>query len=197
MVGRDDAGRLVLLREGRLTKNHISRLIKDNDFTTLTGLIEVPVFFSGTRSERHWFVVADLDDAPHKIVATTVGFALACIRARSRAGGGEPRKPDTPYSYGMDETGGIIEVTKVGGTTQVLRLQGHVFEQLKKAVGPELTKPKRDGFCVDGMVEAANLLIEIKTGLSAHSMYEAVGQLLLLSEPNRSSAGRHPSSASS
>ena len=55
----------------------------------------------------------------------------------------------------MDETGGITEITKSAGTTQVVKLQGYVFEQLKKAVGPGLKKPKKDGFSVDGMVEAA------------------------------------------
>ena len=66
-----------------------------------------------------------------------------------------------------------------GGTVEVCELQGYVYNALKKIVGPNLKKPKRSGYCVDGMIEPANLLIEIKTGTSAHCIYEAVGQLQL------------------
>lgn len=32
---------------------------------------------------------------------------------------------------------------------------------------------------MDGVIPPANLLIEVKTGISSHDMYEAVGQLRL------------------
>lgn len=178
LIGRDEDGRLLLVREGRLTKNSVSRLVKD-DFAKLSGLREVPVSADGVRSNRHWFVVADLDAGPADIVSQTVRFTHACTRARSRAGGGKPRKPDASFGYGMDEKGGIMTVTRQGGTTKVLRLHNHVYEQLKKAIGGTLRKPTKDAFCVDGVIAPANLLIEIKTGVSPHNMYEAVGQLQL------------------
>lgn len=178
LIGRDDRGRLKLLREGRLHKNALSRLVRD-DFATLSGLTETPVSVGGHRSDRHWYVVADLDEDDAGIVAQTVRFANACTRARARAGGGKVREPSNSPSYGMDEKGGIMTVTRKGGTAEVVRLQGHVFEQLKRKVGPTLRKPSKDAFCVDGMIEPANLLIEIKTGVSPHDIYEAVGQLQL------------------
>ena len=180
LIGRDGASRLKLLREGRLHKNAISKLVRD-DFARLSGLAEVPVSAGGELSERHWYVVADLDAPRTEIVAQTVRFANACTRARSRAGGGAaPKAAAAPgHGYGMDERGGITTVTREGGTAEVVRLQGFVFEALKKAVGPILRKPSRDRFCVDGMIAPADLLIEIKTGVSPHTMYEAVGQLQL------------------
>lgn len=180
VLGCDDLGRHILLREGRLQKNNLSRLIKD-DFAKLSGLAEVPLIVKGERSARHFYVVADLGAAPESIVAQTAAFANACVRARSRAGGGEPRPVDdeTIVTYGMDEKWRVTKSTRPGGTFEVKALQGHVFAELKKVVGKELRKPKRNGFCVDAMIEPANLLIEIKTSTSAHAIYEGVGQLQL------------------
>ena len=179
LIGRDEQGRLTLLREGRLTGNGVSRLVVDREFMMFSGLTEVPVLIGGERSDRHWYVVADLDGTSAEIVSQTVRFANACTKARGRAGGGKLRKPSTNYGYGLDEKGGIMTVTRKGGTAEVVRLQGFVFEQLKKMVGPSLKKPSKDTFSVDGMIEPAKLLIEIKTGVSPHNLYEAVGQLLL------------------
>jgi hypothetical protein len=176
LVGRDDGGRLLMLREGRLHGNPISRLV-EKDFAKLSGLSAEPVSASGVVSDRHWYVVADLDAPFDNIVSQTAAFANACTRARLRAGGGRTRPADTSYGYGMDERGGVSTVKHAGGTSDVVRLQGYVHEQLKKAIGPSLVKPKKDGFCVDGMIGPANLLIEIKTGTSPRNMYEAVGQL--------------------
>lgn len=66
-----------------------------------------------------------------------------------------------------------------GGTKEVEDLQGYVSEALKDIIGPSMTKPTRNGYAVDAMISKANILIEIKTGTSAHDIYEAVGQLAL------------------
>lgn len=179
VIGRDENDRLFLLREGRLTGNSISRLVVDDEFAKFSGLAETPVRVGGERSNRHWYIVADLDAAPSEILAQTVRFANACIQARARAGGGKKRKPTTNYGYGLDEKGSITTMTRTGGTTEVVRLQGYVFEELKKMVGASLKKPSKDAFCVDGMIKPAKLLIEIKTGVSPQNLYEAVGQLHL------------------
>lgn len=177
LIGRNDGGRLILLREGRLTANKLSRLVVDDEFASFSGLREVPITAQGKRSDRHWYVVADLDGTSADIVDQTVRFANACATARARAGGGATRKAAPTYGYGMDEKGGVMIVTRTGGTAEVVRLQGFVSEQLKKKVGPTFMKPSKDTFCVDGLIEPANLLIEIKTGTSPHDLYEAVGQL--------------------
>lgn len=179
----DDTGRQFLLRAGSLTKNRVSGFIKD-DFAALTGLNHVPLFVDGLQSNDHWFIVADLGATPAEIVRQAADFSNACSRARTRAGGGrsaedlEDENSSRP-TYGMDERGRITKRTTIGGTTEVCELQGFVYRALKKSVGEELRKPKRNGYCVDGMIEPANLLVEIKTGTSAHCIYEAVGQLLL------------------
>jgi hypothetical protein len=178
-----DRSRRYLLREGRLTANNVSGFVIDR-FAELTGLADVPLFLCDKQSGRRWYVVADLDAAPGEILAQASAFANACAKARSLAGGGrmvadaETEDGSRP-TYGADEKGRLTTRTQPGGTTEVHALQGYVFEALKKIVGPELKKPKNNGYCVDALIEPANLLIEIKTGTSAQCIYEAVGQLKL------------------
>ncbi len=178
VIGRDE-GRLLLLREGWLRKNALSREIR-SEFAFLSELSPVPVTVSGVTSKRQWFVVADLSASPAEIVEQTATFALACANARLRAGGGKTEAAkEEPYSLGMDEKGRVVLVERHGRNSEVCALQGYVWEALKQQIGEKLTKPTRGGFAVDGMIKAANLLIEIKTGIVAHDLYEAVGQLKL------------------
>lgn len=179
----DDTGQRYLLREGRLTANRVSNFVIDQ-FAKLSGLTEVPLMVAGQRSNRHWYVVANLDAQPADIVTQTADFSNACAHARTLAGGGkqaidEEDEGEKRPTYGMDEEGRITTRTHPGGSIKVRELQGYVYKALKKIVGDDLRKPKRNGYCVDGMIEPANLLIEIKTGTSAHCIYEAVGQLQL------------------
>lgn len=118
-VGRDDNGLLMLLREGWLKPNTISPAIRA-DFRALSGLSPVPVRVGSAVSKRQWFVVAGLHAAANDVVHQTTGFALACILARSAAAG---RKPPTgkpapvepkPYSFGLDEKGRVVIVTRKG-----------------------------------------------------------------------------------
>jgi hypothetical protein len=178
-IGRSDSGALILLRVGWLQPNNVSRLIKA-DFSELTGLRPVAISVGGKRSKRHWFVVADLSKSRQMIVDQTAAFTLACIRARTAAGGGAVPVPESnPYSLGLDEKGRVIEVERKGGKAAVRLLQGYVFKELRKRLGEALTKPKANGYAVDGMFEAADLLVEIKTGTFAKHCYEGVGQLML------------------
>ncbi|MBD8641618.1 hypothetical protein [Sphingomonas sp. CFBP 13733] len=185
VLATDEEGRRHLLREGRLTANKISGFVIER-FAELSGLPDVPLFLGDERSERRWYVVADLDAAPERIMAQASAFTNACALARSMAGGGrmvadadaEAANENRP-TYGADEKGRLTTRTQPGGTTEVRALQGYVYHALKKLVGPELKKPKANGYCVDAMIEPANLLIEIKTGTSAQCIYEAVGQLRL------------------
>lgn len=195
VLAADEHGRKFLLREGRLQENRVSKFIKDR-FAELSGLTEVSLIVAGKQSSRHWYMVADLGASPTEIVAQAGDFSNACARARILAGGGtlppdEENNDDERPTYGMDEKGRITTRSRPGGSYEVRELQGYVYEALKEIVGKELKKPKRGGYCVDGMIERANLLIEIKTGTAAHCIYEGVGQLRLYpsliglhSEPN-------------
>lgn len=179
VIGRTVEGRLILLREGWLKKNRLSREIR-SDFVSLSDLQPVPVFVSGNKSNRNWFFVADLSGETKEIIDQTAQFALACARARSKAGGSKISPvEESPYSLGLDEKGRLFKVLYQGGTAEICALQGFIWEELKEKFGSRLTKPKNGGFEVDGFIGDLNLLIEIKTGTSAANIYEAIGQLRL------------------
>ena len=183
VLATNDTGRRFLLRAGSLTKNRVSGFIKD-DFEELTGLTAVPLMVDGLQSSDQWYIVADLGATPAEIVRKAADFSNACSRARTSAGGGgtvekQVEAHTSRFTYGLDEKGRITKRQTIGGTTEVLELQGFVHKALKKIVGGGLRKPKSNGYCVDGMIVQSNLLLEIKTGTSAHCIYEAVGQLLL------------------
>ncbi|RJF84720.1 hypothetical protein D3877_09510 [Azospirillum cavernae] len=180
VIGRDDAGRYVLLREGWLKPNSLSEEVRE-EFQALSGLTPVPVLAGGKVSKRQWYVVAYIDADSATLVKQTVAFAVGCTQARTKAGGGQNKKPsdDEPYSLGLDEKGLIKKVTTKGVTKEVEALQGYVWEALKKILGPALIKPGKSGYEADAVLLDAKLLIEIKTGVAAHNIYEAVGQLML------------------
>ncbi|MBC9209803.1 hypothetical protein IBL26_23400 [Roseomonas aerophila] len=183
VLATDDTGNKYLLREGRLVANKVSTFIKDK-FADLSGLTEVPLMVDGRRSTRHWYIVANLNAGASEIVAQAADFSNACAQARALASGGKSvsdaeNEDNKRLTYGMDEKGRITTRVRPGGSLEITELQGYVYQELKKIVGKDLKKPKRNGYCVDGMIEPANLLIEIKTGTAAHCIYEAVGQLQL------------------
>lgn len=180
VIGRSDAGRLVLLREGWLKANRISDVVRPK-FKVLSGLKPKPVSVSGRLSDRDWYIVADLDANGADIVAQTVSFVHACARARAKTSvqGPPAQQEGPPYRLGLDEKGRIKKVKVTGSTREVEDLQGYVWTELKRQLGDAFQKPSRKGYAADGMVVMANLLIEIKTGVSPRDIYEAVGQLAL------------------
>lgn len=191
-IGRNKQGSHLLLRQGWLKANPISREIR-KDFAHLTGLTPVAVTTSDKPSSRDWYVVADLSATKGEVLKATTSFAIACSLGRSKAGGGtaKPAENDA-YRIGLDEKGRTKQVAITGGTKDVEEMQGHVWAELKKLIGSALTKPANHGYAVDAMIESANLLIEIKTGVSAQDVYEAVGQLALYPSLIKLPAGLKP-----
>lgn len=181
-IGREN-GQYILLRQGRLKANHISdEIIKE--FRTLSGLNPVPLSVEGKISEREWYVVARLDADPSTIAKQTVAFTVGCTQARTKAGKTPDEKykeavGEEPFKLGLDEKGRVTKVTTIGGTKEVEALQGYVSEALKEIMKDKLQKPKKRRYEVDALIATAKLLIEIKTGVAAHNIYEAVGQLTL------------------
>lgn len=179
IMGRDAEGRTLLLREGWLKKNPLSREVRA-DFSALSGLSPIEVIVNGKPSTRPYYVVADLSASPAMFVSQTAAFATACARARSIAGGAKPpAKNQEPYTYALDEKGRVITVTRQAAESEICALQGYVSEALQAIIGERLTKPTRGGFAVDGLIQGSDLLVEIKTGTFAHDIYAAVGQLTL------------------
>jgi hypothetical protein len=142
----------------------------------------VQVSVSGVISGREWYVVADLGEVPRAIIKMTVEFTIACAKARGTVGGSASAPEPAPaYSLGLDEKGRITRIEHPERSSEVVALQGYVWEALKKHTEARLTKPTRNGFTVDGVITPPGLLLEIKTSVAAHFIYEAVGQLKLYS----------------
>lgn len=178
ILGRDSEGSLLLLRDGRLQSNNVSPTIIDN-FERLTKLSPVELKVDGPPSLwRKWFKVANLSLTPDEIAAQTVEFVTACAIARySNVDLAE--KLAGSFSLGLSEKGKTYTANYVVGSREVLALHGFVWEALKKNLGDRLEKVGSNGFEVDGIVQDANLLIEIKTGITPYDLYTAVGQLAL------------------
>lgn len=179
VIARDGAGRNLLLRQGWLKKNPISRELRQQfaQFTRLQPVLTTP---GRRRSPRNWYLVCDLSSTSAAIVGQTAAFANACALGRAKAGGGTVKPPPSEdYRIGLDEKGRTKKVTIGGGTREVTEMQGYVWQALKDCLGERMTKRMSNGYAVDVLIESAKMLIEIKTGASAHDIYEAVGQLLL------------------
>lgn len=175
-IGVDENGCPLLLRQGWLKKNRISDEVR-TDFARLTDLPPVAVMASGQRSERDWYVVANLSATNEAILNATASFANACARGRFMTGGGMSNSPDSDhFTLGLDEKGHVRKVKVAAGTKEVLALQGYVWEELNRLTGGLLTKPSKYGYAVDAVIDGAKFLIEIKTGVSADDIYTAVGQ---------------------
>jgi len=179
ILGRDRDGSLFLLRDGRLNSNNVSAAIIDN-FEQLTKLSPVEVKVDGQRSLwRKWFKVADLSLTPDEIASQTVEFVTACAIARYSNVALAENKLAGSFSLGLGEKGKTYTANYVVGSREVLALHGFVWEALKKKLGKRLEKMGLNGFEVDGLIQDANLLIEIKTGITPYDLYTAVGQLAL------------------
>lgn len=178
IVGRDAKGSLVILRAGRLNSNNISDAIAD-DFEKRTNLIPVELTLNGRHSKKKWFKVADLSGTADEIIVQTVAFVTSCATARyNNPGTVESRLAET-FSLGFGEKGKTYIANYLVGSREVLALHGFVWEALKKNLGDRLEKIGANGFELDGIVRNANLLIEIKTGITPYDLYTAVGQLAL------------------
>jgi hypothetical protein len=84
-IGIDHAGRVWLLRQGRLTANPISARIDERRFQDLTGLpraFETPA--TGNSPARWWFRVCSLDVEDGLLREQTVDYVRRCQQARQR-----------------------------------------------------------------------------------------------------------------
>lgn len=188
-VALDTAGRRFLVRQGWLRANLDSDgEVRGSRFRTLSGLKPVQVTGALGRIPREWYVVAELDHAAAAIRRQTGEFVHACTRARLLSSGSE-LPPPAPPAFAADEKGGLFlkKAVEAQPEKEVLRLQGEVWLELRRVLersGHLLVKLRHDaGYEVDGIIltKPSNILLEIKTGLSAADVYEGVGQLLLYS----------------
>jgi hypothetical protein len=178
IIGRDAKGSLIILRAGRLNSNNISDAITD-EFEKRTQLVPVELTLNGRHSKKKWFKVADLSGTADEIIVQTVAFVTSCATARyNNFGSAESRLVET-FSLGLSEKGKTYIANYVVGSREVQALHGFVWEALKNNLGDRLEKIGANGFELDGIVRNANLLIEIKTGITPYDLYTAVGQLAL------------------
>lgn len=190
-VARSPAGRLFLIRQGRLGANRDSDGgILETRFRALSGLAPVRVTGGNARSPRDWYIVAALDASPEVIRAQTGDFVQACARARSLSKGSVNFLPPAPPLYASPETGGTArrKATPARPAADFLLLHGEVslrLSALLEQAGLFLLKDKHEvGYAVDGTILAPGgpILLEIKTGTAAADVYEGVGQLMLYAQ---------------
>lgn len=178
VVARNKCGSLIILRDGRLNSNNISDAITDK-FEDMTKLVPSDVMIDGRLSKRKWFQVADLSRSADEIISQTVGFVTSCAMARYSNVDLSGNNLAGSFSLGLGEKGKTYTANYLVGSREVLALHGFVWEALKKQLGKRLEKVGLNGFEVDGIIQDANLLIEIKTGITPYDLYTAVGQLSL------------------
>jgi hypothetical protein len=189
-VATDAQGRRWMLRQGFLRPNGGSVEIKGDHFSIGTGLMPVPVTVASGPTDREWYPVAMLDMSLAEICRQTLDFVARCAEARIQFGYQKADPSDTTVIQqllGSPETGGlyVIPPKPPMPATMVEKIQGQVWEALAdelKGVGKKLEKPRHAaGYEVDGVIDAAPkpLLIEIKSDVSAASVYAGVGQLML------------------
>lgn len=186
-IGLDQAGRMFLLRQGRLRPNNQSLTeIVGQDFSDRTGLRPIPVTVGGKKGNRDWYIVTALDIPASEIRRNTADFVDRCSRARTgstkEAIADDQRLTDL---FGPSERGGRSKVTRNAWTGTVLREQGEVWLRLRDRLGKhdiKLLKPRHaSGYEVDGEIQLkdASFIIEMKTGNSAAEVYAGIGQLEL------------------
>lgn len=178
IVAKNEVGNRLLLREGRLHRNRLSRLVKADAFERSSTLSPLEIYVEERLSNRPYYLVANVDAPDSEIIQTTANFVLGCTLARLSS----PTVDNLivhSYHMGADEKGGVTVIAQPGWTKEVYRLQGYVWQELRAKLGEDLQKPQRQGFAVDAIYSPANLLIEIKTSINTSSIYEAVGQLSL------------------
>jgi hypothetical protein len=188
-VGEDESGRLWILRQGFLRPNNESPEIKWGEFRQATGLIPVHVTVASGPTDREWYPVALLNSSADDICSQTAAFVARCSEARVQFGYTKGSPQDTAainQLFGSPEIGGGYWIGSKPPTEKVFvsRKQGQVWAVLAKEleqVGKTLRKPRHAiGYETDGVIEGTpDMLIEIKSDVSAGSVYAGVGQLLL------------------
>jgi hypothetical protein len=189
-VGRDTYGRLWLLRQGFLRPNKDSVEVKGKAFRDASGLLPVPVSVASGPTDRHWYTVANLAASGAEIRSRTSNFVASCAEVRLQFAHDQPDAADTvvvQQLLGSPETGGtyVIPPKPATGETLVDKKQGQVWQALHaalKQMGKTFENPRHAaGYRVDGVLEGTSgpVLVEIKSDLSAASIYTGVGQLLV------------------
>jgi hypothetical protein len=188
-IALDGKGRPFLLRQGRLNPNSQSKHILYEEFARLTGLTPVSVANGDTKIKRDWYVVTALDVGADEIRLATGAFVDLCLTART--GGvdaGDPKDLEILGDlYAGDECGGTYTIaSREAADPKIVRKhQGEVWFKmaaLLRGRGIKVEKPRHAaGYEVDAEIITKRrcLIVEIKSGVSAHDVYGGMGQLQL------------------
>lgn len=189
-IAFDTSNRRWLLRQGFLRPNRDSDEVKGEDFRLGSGL--TPVQVDVPSGNREWYRVALLDAEIPGICRDTSRFVARCAEARLRFGFQKEHlnSADTAVIqqlFSSPETGGTYIIPPKPATEAVTvdKVQGEVWEGINAElakVGRTLEKPRHAiGYEVDGVIAgpSGSVLIEIKSDVSAASIYTGVGQLMV------------------
>jgi hypothetical protein len=188
-IGRDQAGRLWLMRQGRLKPHgREHREVTEKEFRLATGLAPVPVLPAKGTSGRDWYPVCRIDAQPAEVIAATTLFVARCDLARAYKSGDVfgPQLAREKAVLAGDEIMGFLKrkARPSAAETRILKKHAEVWNALRDALKRRklrFEKPRpAPGYEVDGVIRLKEpVLVEIKTAVTAADVYEAVGQLTL------------------
>lgn len=183
-IATDARGRRYLLRQGDIHGSDEFDRVKDKIFAERTGLPIASVQQGDQPAGKQWHVVTPLDGvSAASIRAATADFVLRCWNARTYGAQAARDQQHLDALLGTPERGGWHDVQPDPTPRRVLLVQGYVYEALGAILEKakiSLTKPRHAaGYEVDGVIGAptSNILVEIKTGVSAADIYCGIGQL--------------------
>jgi hypothetical protein len=192
-VGHDPAGRVWLLRQGRLKGNTINPLrIDAQQFQDLTGIPRAyETRSSGNERARWWFRVCRLDVEEGFIREQTVEFVRRCQQARQLASAatvpnssGDGADHAVYLNGALEPTGPYVIPPHDGRVAE--RLHGEVVNALHRRLNehgiPNHKVRLIAGYEVDLLVggsRSSALLVEVKTGAMARDVQTGIGQLVL------------------
>jgi hypothetical protein len=184
LIAHDVDGRRWILHGGRV---HVGKIRVDSaTFGKLSGLRTVEVAFSDA-STRSYFVVAPLDQGPEALHASLFRFIERCSYVRNTVLHGVAeadldRRVEAGEVYSSPETGGSFLIPP-RGAAEGQRSHGDIWKALaaeldRRRIEHSNTRVGRYGPDLRTR-KAPMVLFEIKTDVTAKSVYEALGQLLI------------------
>jgi hypothetical protein len=188
-VACDENGGLWILRQGMLQKSGGMSEVGFGEFPNHTVLQSVEVIPAPKNTDRQYYAVACVDEAPELVRAATASFVQECDFVRRRKQGtltaAEQRQRRLELALKM--AGGSPETRekyqrKARDAKEITVKQTPVWQALLALLGSRMTNPGFGILKTDAVVHRHGMppiLIEIKTDTGSSSIQQGLGQLMI------------------